>query len=176
MAAFLFLIAGSVGISASMIQMTHMFTGFHGAVSHRRLQKLFPFGCESEKGDTVVFTSCTDLRKAVGMCVFELAAVLNRTARLRIGIPNRSIPRPHTDPARWRSVGVALEGPAVVHCSAWASSLRVASSGADLDPMYPSADKAQQFEVDQSLDWAFFGSLVDFPSSLRKISRGAVHR
>ena len=40
-----------------------------------------------------------------------------------------------------RSVGIALYGPAAVHCEAWASSLRVASSGAEMDPVYPSTDK-----------------------------------
>ena len=74
--------------------------------------------------------------------MFELAAVPNQAARLRIRIPNRSIPTPHTDPARSRSVRVALQGPAVVHCSAWASSLRVAPLGADMDRIYPSTDKA----------------------------------
>ena len=51
-------------------------------------------------------------------------------------------PRPNVEPTRSRSVGIALQGPAVVHCKAWASSLRVASSGADMDPEYPSTDKA----------------------------------
>ena len=31
----------------------------------------------------------------------------------------------------------------MVHCSAWDSSLRVASPGADMDSMYPSTDEAQ---------------------------------
>ena len=51
-------------------------------------------------------------------------------------------PRPHIEPTRKRSVRKALYGPAVVHCKAWASSLRVDSSGADMDPTYPSTDKA----------------------------------
>ena len=37
---------------------------------------------------------------------------------------------------------MALYGPAVVLCEAWASSLRVASFGADMNPIYPSTDKA----------------------------------
>ena len=40
--------------------------------------------------------------------VFELAAVPNRSARLRILIPKKSIPRPHADPARRSSVGKEL--------------------------------------------------------------------
>ena len=39
---FLFVVAGKVGNSASMIQMTHFFIRLHGAVSHRCLQKTFP--------------------------------------------------------------------------------------------------------------------------------------
>ena len=66
----MFLIAGGVGSSASMTQMTHIFIGLHGAMSHRSLQTLFfTFGCKGEKGDTVVFSSCTDFCKAVGECV-----------------------------------------------------------------------------------------------------------
>ena len=38
----------------------------------------------------------------------EQEAVLKRAARLMIRIPHRSLPRPHTDPARKRSVGIAL--------------------------------------------------------------------
>ena len=68
-AGFLFLVAGRVGNSASVIQMTHVFRDLHGTVSHRNLQKLFPFGSKGEMGDTVEFTSCTDLHKAVGECV-----------------------------------------------------------------------------------------------------------
>ena len=41
-AGFLFLIAGRVGNSANVIQMTYVFRGLHGTVSHRHLQKLFP--------------------------------------------------------------------------------------------------------------------------------------
>ena len=54
----------------------------------------------------------------------------------------RVCPRPHIEPTFRRSVGIALYGPAVVHSKAWASSLRVASSGADMDPTNPSTDKA----------------------------------
>ena len=45
-------------------------------------------------------------------------------------------------PARKRSVGMALYGPAMVLCNALDSSLSVASSGADMDPIYPSTDNA----------------------------------
>ena len=63
---FLFLITGRVGNSASMIQMTHLFTGLHGAVSLRFLQELFfPLGCEGVHGSTVMFSSCTNFRNTV---------------------------------------------------------------------------------------------------------------
>ena len=53
---FLFLITGRVGNSASMIQMTHIFTGLHSAVSLRCLQELFfASGCEGGNGSTVMF-------------------------------------------------------------------------------------------------------------------------
>ena len=55
----------------------------------------------------------------------ELAADLNRAARLRIRIPNRSMPRPHADPARHRSVGMAL-------CSS--ALLEGCPSSAEMDP------------------------------------------
>ena len=75
-------------------------------------------------------------------------------------------PRPHVEPTRSRSVGIALQGPAVVHCNAWASSFRVASSGADMDPEYPSTDKAYTSKSHslstRLLVDAFFGSLNDF--------------
>ena len=76
------------------------------------------------------------------MSVPEQAAVLEQAAKLMICTPCISLPSPHTDPARKRSVGMALYGPAVVHCRAWDSSSSVASSGADIDPMYPSTDSA----------------------------------
>ena len=65
----LFLIAESVGNFASQIQVTHICTGLHGAVGHRRLQEYrISFKREGEDGSTVVFTSCTDFRKAVDEC------------------------------------------------------------------------------------------------------------
>ena len=71
LAAFGFLSLERVGNSASMIQMTPIFIGLQGAVSHRRLQKSFlPIrGVRAKKGDTVVFSSFTDFCKAVGECV-----------------------------------------------------------------------------------------------------------
>ena len=57
-------------------------------------------------------------------------------------------------------------GPAVVHCSAWCSSLRIASSGADMDPMCPSTDKAYTLKS-TSRSTGLFGGLVDFSSPWR---------
>ena len=69
MAASLFLVAGRVGNFASMVQVTHIFVGLHGAVGHRRLQEyIIPFKREGEDGSTFVFTSCTNFRKAVDEC------------------------------------------------------------------------------------------------------------
>ena len=94
--------------------------GLHGAISLRCLQKLFfPFG---SKGETPLYWRAALIFARPSAIVFEFAAVLNRAAKLRIWIPNKSIPRPHTDPARRRSEGEALQGPAVIHCNAWASS------------------------------------------------------
>ena len=66
----LFLIAGRVGNSASMIHMTHVFTGLHGAMYATDVFKNLSSHSEvrSEKGDTVVFTSSTDFLKAVDEC------------------------------------------------------------------------------------------------------------
>ena len=47
-------------------------------------------------------------RRVRELSVFELAAVLNRPARLRLRIPNKSMPRPHADPARKRLGGIAV--------------------------------------------------------------------
>ena len=76
----LLIVAGIVGNFASMIEVTHNIRGFHGAVSqHRRLQKLYHRRLqktfypireyEAKRVDTVVITSCTDLRKAVSKCL-----------------------------------------------------------------------------------------------------------
>ena len=91
----LFLIAGRVGNFASMIQVTHIFIGFHRVVSHRKTS----------------YSNREKWRKGKQGRIHDLhglAAVLNRAARLRIRIPNRSMPRPHADPTRRRSVGIAL--------------------------------------------------------------------
>ena len=53
-------------------------------------------------------------------------------------------PRPNTEPTPNRLVGRALYGPAVVHCGAWASALRVALSSSDMDPMYSLIQKVHR--------------------------------
>ena len=78
----------------------------------------------------IIFASCLNFWPGRWLC----ARVGGSS---RAWIPSMS----HTEPTRSWSVGIALYG-AVVHSKAWASSLRVASSGADMDPKYPSADNA----------------------------------
>ena len=58
-------------------------------------------------------------------------------------------------------------GQAVIHCKAWASSLRVARSGADMDQI-SKYRQGKYFEVNQSLNEAF-GSSIDFPNSLDEL-------
>ena len=58
----------------------YIFIGFHGAVSDRRLQKLFiPFGGQGEKGDTVIFektsASVFDARRSSTQEVSRLCIV-----------------------------------------------------------------------------------------------------
>ena len=73
---------------------------------------------------------------------------------------------------------MALYGPAVVHCKAWASALRVAWSGADMDPMFPENRKGKDLEVAQSFGQAFgrgvdFQDMLnDFPEVPSKVERG----
>ena len=125
-----------------MIQATCNSECLHGAMGHGRFQKLLlPFGAERKKGSMIIFASCLIFSRPL-VSVPELEAVLKRAARLRVWIPSMSGPRPHTEASRRRSVGIESHGLAVVHCKAWASSLRVASSRADMGPMYPSTDKA----------------------------------
>ena len=105
----------------------------------------------------------------------ERAAVRNLAARLLICIPWTSLPSPHTDPARKRSVGKAVYGPAVVHCNAYDSSLSVASSGADMKNDVAKHRLCVDFKVNKPLDQTF-GSHFDFLLSLIELFRGAVQR
>ena len=62
-----------------------------------------------------------------------------------------------------KNISSPSEVRAVVHCSAWTSSLRVASSGADMDP---STDKAYILKFNKA-----FGGLVDFLGSFNGFPR-----
>ena len=109
----LFLIAGSVGNFASMIQVTHISKSVHSAVDHRSLQEyLFPFKTEGEDGSTVPFTGCTNFARPL-TSVPELTAVRYGAARLTLWIKNTSRPWPHIDEARSR-LGISLYGAAVM--------------------------------------------------------------
>ena len=54
----------------------------------------------------------------------------------------QSVGGPHTEPTHNKLVGMALYVPAAVHCMEWASSLWVASSGADIDPICTNTKRA----------------------------------
>ena len=93
-----------------------------------------PLGSVRINRGTVVFTNCTNFCKAVD----ERTRTGGRSEN---GQPDSHmlLPRPHTDPARRRSV-------------AWDPSLSVASSGANMDPVYPRTDKAYILKSTLSLD------------------------
>ena len=97
--------------------------------------------------------------------MFELAAVPARAAMLRVRIHKRSIPRPHADPARYKSVGMSFlrsSGSALQR-------MGLLFEGRPIRCAYGSQkSKYRQgiyFEVNQSLNEALGGS-IEFPSSL----------
>ena len=121
---------------ATEIQATNSFVSLHCVIGHGRVHEfVLPFGAESINGSMIIFASCLNFRLAVGECA-------------RVGgssIPGREAEKYGSQACRVQGctlnqrvggwLGIVSCGPAVVHCKAWASALRVALSGAHMDPM-----------------------------------------
>ena len=111
---------------AIITQATYNSECFHGTMGHGRIQELpLPFGADGKNGSNVIIPSCVNCSPTVGKCAWVGgSSFTGREAKsmdskqVRVWIPSKSGPRPHTEPTHNRLVGMALYGPAVVHCKA----------------------------------------------------------
>ena len=84
-------------------------------------------------------------------------------------------PRPHTEPTRNKLVGIAIYGPALLHCRACASSLRVASFDADMDPIYTQYRRGMDLKIAKPLHETLGGCINSWVADFFPRSRPTVN-